>query len=88
MDLRNLERAMANDVSMHKRMAMGEKVVTGYKRGGAVVGGYMRGGTVGSDVKSVSVKPGKGTVNPLRGAKATNGVPGFKGGGCMKKGGK
>jgi hypothetical protein len=62
-------------VNQHKRLAMGNTVK-----------GYARGGRVGSAIKSVSIKPGVGTVNPLKGAKMTDSIPDvdLKAGGPVK----
>jgi hypothetical protein len=57
-------------VNMHKRLAMGDSVK-----------GYAKGGSIGRDVPSLVPVPTGRAVNPIRAAKATNGVPGFKRGG-------
>lgn len=57
-------------INAHKQLAM-----TG------TVPGYASGGHVGSKVKSVSVRHSGKAANPLRAAKAMNGIPGHKKGG-------
>jgi hypothetical protein len=71
--------------SQHKRMAMGETPVAEHMRGGQKVQGYSRGGVVGSTARAVSVVPSGKATNPIRAAKAMNGIPGMKSGGCVKK---
>lgn len=59
--------ADSTKINQHKRMAAGS-MPAGYRRGGSIV--------------APPSKPTPGAVNPLRGAKQSNGIPG------MKKGGK
>jgi hypothetical protein len=58
-------------ISQHKRMAMGEKV------------GFARGGVV--PVPNLVPRPTGRAINPIRAAKMTNSVPGFKKGGKAEK---
>jgi len=78
-------------VSQHKRLAMGD-TVKGYAKGGTIA----RSG-VASSMPMVDVKSSGRAVNPLRAARAANGIPGFLQGGqvgdkdaqaMMKRGGK
>lgn len=79
-------------VNQHKRLAMGD-TVKGYAKGGTIA----RGSTVASAMPMVDVKATGRAVNPLRAARAANGIPGFLQGGqvgdkdaqaMMKRGGK
>jgi hypothetical protein len=81
---------MSKAINLHKKLAMGATQVSEYKRGGAVVKGYARGGsvskgTVGSSVPAIAVTPSGRAANPLTAAKQTNGIPGLKRGGSVKK---
>jgi len=59
-------------VNQHKRLAMGDTVK-----------GYKDGGTIASGIDAISVRPGK-AKNPLTAVKRSNGIPGYKGGGCKR----
>jgi hypothetical protein len=73
------------EINLHKRLAMGEKMVSGHQRGDKKVQGYARGGSVGSPIPAVSVAPSGRAANPLKAAKSMNGMPGLKRGGSVKK---
>lgn len=72
------------EINLHKRLAMGEKMVGEHMRAGGKVKGYARGGLVGGPASTVAVTPSGKAANPLRAAKAMNAMPGLKKGGRVK----
>lgn len=57
-------------VGLHKRLAMGDTIK-----------GYAKGGTIASSLPAIDVRATGKAVNPLRAARAANGIPGHKKGG-------